>query len=234
MSYSPIAFLGSSQSLIALSSSNKQTNKQTNMVDFPVNYKENLLERIGGASSLDFLVISYCERIQDDPNLKQFYGNFNLKSLTVFQKELVMAALVKPDSEEDAATLKARVALRHYRLFELGLNESDFDTLVGHFSGALRDCWLTEDVVELCETYFTELRPIFKENGKSMQRNAFHSQDTQDRLSESMRETKARNAVKDFDRLCKSEEFQLPANLSEKQPKKKTFFSFLQTNKRKV
>jgi truncated hemoglobin YjbI len=189
-----------------------------------VTYKENLLERIGGASSLDFLIISYCERIQDDPTLELFFGNFNLKSLTVFQKELVMAALVKPDSEDIAATIKARVALRHYRLFELGLNESEFDTLVGHFSGALRDCWLTEDVVELCETYFTELRPIFKENGNSIQQNAYHTQDTEDRLSNSMRETQARNAVKDFDRLCHSDQFTLSLP-SKQQPKKKTFFS---------
>jgi hypothetical protein len=201
------------------------------MVAFPVNYKDNLLERIGGMSSLDFVIISYCERILDDPNLERFYGNFNLKNLTVFQKQLVMAAIVMPDSEDNAATLKGRVVLRHYRLFELGLNESDFDTLVGHFSGALRDCWLTEDVVELCETHFTELRPIFKENGKSIQRNASHLQDTQDRLSVSMKETEARNAFKHYDRLCKSEEFQLPANFSAKKPKKKKFFSFLQTNK---
>lgn len=196
-------------------------------------YKHNLLERIGGTSNLDFLIISFCERIQDDSTLKKFYGNFDLPSLIVFQKELLMAALVEPATESDAENLRTRAALRHYALFERGLNKTHFDMLAVHFSGSLRDCWLNDDVVADCEKCFGELRPMFKEHGKTVKMMADQSKDDHDRLSESMRETIAHKAIiKDFDRLCRSEEF---LSKSSSQPqKKKNFMSFLQKNKRKV
>lgn len=129
------------------------------MVSHPVKYKDDLLERIGGTGIFDFLIISFSERIHDDPRLSRFYGNFSLDHLIAFQKELLMAALLEHASEEDAHNVLTRVTLRHYRLFELGLNEDHFDSLCHHFSCGLHDCWVPSDVAKDCETHFRSLRP---------------------------------------------------------------------------
>lgn len=193
-------------------------------------YKDNLLRRIGGMSSLEFLVISYCTRIQDDASLQQFYGNCALKNLITIQKEFLMAALLK---SSDEAQSKSRAAIRHYRLFELGLNETHFDALFNHFSGSLRDCWLASDVIEDCEKHFNSLRPVFQEHGSSMKQREIDSEDNHRRFSESMRIQKA---IKDFDKLNSSEEFNLKdaSFYSKHQSKSKSRTprrSFLQTNK---
>lgn len=177
------------------------------MVVAPVYFKDNLLERIGGASNFDFLIISYSERIQDDESLHRFYGHIQLYNLNAFQKELVSAALIQPTSKSSADALKTRVALRHYRLFDLGFNETHFDALSRHFSHALLDCWQDDDVIVLCEKYFQEMRPIFVRNSCSAKRSAIAEQNTNDRLSLSLRETMAGNALDAAGRLCKSEQY---------------------------
>eukprot|EP00980_Cylindrotheca_fusiformis_P031565 scaffold26562_cov103-Cylindrotheca_fusiformis.AAC.1 len=129
-----------------------------------ITYKDNLFSRLGGTTGLDFLTISYCERIQDDPRLRSLFGKMKLNDLMALQKELIMIALLKPNA--NIANLKSRIVLRHYRLFELGMNETFFDILVNHFSGALHDSWQSREVVTLCVKYLVELRPIFQENSK--------------------------------------------------------------------
>lgn len=105
-----------------------------------VNYKDNLLERLGGSSNLDFIIISYCENIKDDPSLEPIFGRVKRKNLTVLERELIMASLVKAESTSAAKALYGRVALRHRQLFAIGLNETHFDILFHHFSDALRGC----------------------------------------------------------------------------------------------
>eukprot|EP00980_Cylindrotheca_fusiformis_P030343 scaffold24669_cov98-Cylindrotheca_fusiformis.AAC.1 len=136
------------------------------MVAPPITYKDNLFTRLGGTNAFDFLIICHCERIQNDPTLYSLFGEMKLSDLMALQKELITVALLKPSSNISA--LKSRMVLRHYRLFELGLNETHFDMVVKHFSGALYDSWQSDEVVELCVRYLVELRHIFQENGMAM------------------------------------------------------------------
>eukprot|EP00980_Cylindrotheca_fusiformis_P012250 scaffold2986_cov82-Cylindrotheca_fusiformis.AAC.2 len=208
------------------------------MVATPIKYKDNLFERIGGVCNVDFLIISYCERIQDDKSLSRFYGNFDMKSLIALEKELVMAAIIEPSSKSEASNILSRVALRHYQLFEQGLNQTHFDALANHFSGGLRDCWLADDVVADCEKYFGGLRSLFEEHGKSATRSVARSQNANERLSLSMRESinvrENMAMLKDLDRLCRSEEYKMPSSTTDASANTPKPRSFLQKLVRRV
>lgn len=163
------------------------------------NYKDNLLSRIGGSYSLNFLVISWCKHIQEDSSLKEFYGDYSLDNLTGLQQKLLMAAFVEPANKAEAKNLRSRVTMQHYRLFESGLNETHFDKLSVHFSSALRDCWQSNDVIEDCEKYFKELRSLFHGNG------FLDSASSHRRLSDALMENVAMKAIEEYER-SKSED----------------------------
>ncbi|CAJ1930957.1 unnamed protein product [Cylindrotheca closterium] len=133
------------------------------MQSYPnVHFKDNIIERMGGSSSLNMLVVSFCENIKDDPSLAQYFGNFAFKDLSVLEEELLMAALVESEGENDIQSRRSRVALRHFRLFESGLNEHHFDRISKHLKYALEDCWAPEDVIQDCGRHFAGLRPLFE------------------------------------------------------------------------
>lgn len=127
-----------------------------------VHFKDNIIERIGGSSNLNLLVVSFCEYIKEDPSLVEFNGNLAFKDLSTMEEELLMAALVETEGETEAQTRRSRVALRHFRLFQSGLNELHFDVLSKHLKYALEDCWASDDVIQDCERHFASLRPIFE------------------------------------------------------------------------
>ena len=92
--------------------------------------------------------------------------------------------------------------MSHYRLFEMGLNETHFDRLKEHFTSSLYDCWIEDDVIEISKKHFKNLRIIFKENGKNHLREAINQQVDDDLLSLSMREDlNLREAKEIFDNL---------------------------------
>ncbi|CAJ1930959.1 unnamed protein product [Cylindrotheca closterium] len=117
---------------------------------------------MGGSSNLNMLVVSFCESIKEDPSLSEFFGNFAFKDLSVLEEELLMAALVEPEGENEIQSRRSRVALRHYQLFQSGLNERHFDVLSKHLKFALEESWVSEDVIQDCERHFASLRPIFE------------------------------------------------------------------------
>lgn len=130
-------------------------------------YNDHVVERMGGEATFDFLVVSYCERIQGDPRMGRFFGSLTLHSLTFLQKELVLTAFLKPTDDNDADSMKSKVTLKFTPIFELGLNETHFDILSSHFSDALYDCSSKPDVIQKCQKLFDTLLPFFRENANS-------------------------------------------------------------------
>lgn len=171
-----------------------------------VEYKDDLINRMGGEENFDFLVISFSERIQDDRSLSNFFGNFDLKSLTYLMKELLLAALLEPNTKNDVDALKRKVSLRFHRLFEMGFNERHFDVIKEHLSGALHDCWSRDDVIEPCKEHFAELRDIFQTHGKAVLRMEITQKRQEEEFSQSLREYGSLLGVSlDADRLIQSE-----------------------------
>lgn len=136
---------------------------------YPLLYKDNLLEKLGGSNQFDFLVLTYCEAVQDDPKLKRFFGNYTLRELMEAQRVLLDAAFLQITPERTEDYVRNSVVLKNYNLFERGMNEKHFDRLLKHFTGALRDCWVQDDVLDLCTKYFTEVRSIFEDHGRRVE-----------------------------------------------------------------
>ena len=157
-------------------------------------FKDDIMKLCGGDTFFEFLVLSYCERIQEDEDLDYFFGNFDLKSLISLQKTLLFAAFIEEPTKNDDDNihinkeyLHGRVTLLFHRLFEMGLNDIHFDMMRKHFLGALLDCWSGKNLVQICNKHLEELRYIFQENGKEMIQLKKKQKAVEDQLSESMR-----------------------------------------------
>ena len=95
-------------------------------------YKDNLIEQVGGTNQFDFVILTYCEAVQDDPKLKRFFRNYNLKELMKLQKVLLDAAFLKTTPEMTDADVRNNVILKNYTLFEAGFNAVHFDRLTSN------------------------------------------------------------------------------------------------------
>ena len=128
-------------------------------------YKDDIIEKIGGQSQFDFVIIDYCENIQEDPRLEYFFGHLDLQVLIQLQKHFLDAVLLDLPQKE-ASALKNHLILKYYGLWHMGMNERYFELLEGHFLEALRDCWVENSVLQQCQKRFEELRPLFQRTGK--------------------------------------------------------------------
>ena len=110
-------------------------------------YKNDIVERMGGEgqSSFNFAVMNFCNMISTDKNLEEFYGSFDQESLHAMITELLDLAF---EQHPDYFQLEPAIALRYFRMFELGFNETHFDMLVEHFEVALCDAWIEQEVVD--------------------------------------------------------------------------------------
>ena len=133
------------------------------------NYKDNLLELVGGQCQFDFVVIKYCENIQDD-HVNVFFADLDLNQLMAMQKEFLNAALLD-QSQEDTAAAMGRLAVQYQTLWQRGLNDQHFDTLKAHFIEALRDCWVQEKLVAIFDAHYETLRPLFQQGNNKEQSN---------------------------------------------------------------
>lgn len=131
------------------------------------NYKDNLIKKIGGRSQYDFVVIKYCEYIQNDPRVIFFFDNLMLSDLIELQKQLLDAAFLNLSLAE-SEVMMSNVTLQCHMLWRMGLNERYFEVMKGHFVEALRDCWVEESVVQIFERHYEGLRPMFQHKNEKV------------------------------------------------------------------
>ena len=123
-------------------------------------FKDNLIEMVGGESQFNFLVISFCEKIQKDKSLKLFYGGLEMSSLVSLQKSMILSVILDV-SPEEAEAMRSKLILRHHLMFQQGFREKHFDILENHFTDAMCDVWLDQKAMKLCTKHFQSLRSIF-------------------------------------------------------------------------
>ena len=130
--------------------------------------KPNLTEQLGG-SQLDFLLLTFCEIIKEDSELRVLFSHMTFDQLYSTMRNLVMAAF-----KTDLFDAKARngVVIRNYALFELGINSSDFQKIKAHFEHALRMSWVEEQLLKECSRCFGALQSIIEGEGAALRHTA--------------------------------------------------------------
>ncbi|KAL3932078.1 MAG: hypothetical protein SGBAC_011015 [Bacillariaceae sp.] len=127
-------------------------------------YRDNLIERMGGEAAFEFLVLSYCERLEDDQRLHRYFKDLKLQRMTLLHKELILMAVLRPNAENDFEALARRVASTFSPLFALGMNEGHFEIMESHFSAAVYECLSQADVIQSCLRLFSNLVTFFQDN----------------------------------------------------------------------
>ena len=121
------------------------------------------LERIGGESQYDFLIMTFCDSILEDAALQGFFQNFEMEAMAALMKRflgITFQSSARLDvTDED---VRGKIVLRNYALFEMGLSQTHFEQLQSHFEFALHDSWLEEEVMNECKGRFNDLRKVFE------------------------------------------------------------------------
>ncbi|CAJ1949935.1 unnamed protein product [Cylindrotheca closterium] len=135
--------------------------------------KINFLQDVVGDSQYDFLIMTFCDSIFEDSDLKFFFQGFDVEVMAALMKRLLNITFQSSSRidifDEDT---RSKIVLRNYALFEMGLNEKQFEKLESHFEFALRDAWLDAELVDECKQRFSDLRKVFQMEGKEFEHAA--------------------------------------------------------------
>lgn len=130
-----------------------------------VAYKDNLIECFGGMAQYEMIILEFSCRLKDDKRLHHLYGDFDIASLVLFQRETLDWAFTLHNSVADRNKAEDRVMLHHYRLLENGLSNEHYKLVCFHFVEALRDSWVDETVIALAVKHLKCLQIIFGDLG---------------------------------------------------------------------
>ncbi|KAL3935585.1 MAG: hypothetical protein SGBAC_008924 [Bacillariaceae sp.] len=125
-------------------------------------FKNNIVQKLGGEDHFQFLVISFCERIRNDPLLKRSYKGLDEKGLIELQKDMILTSFLDV-SPSEYQILRSKLFLRHHVIFQEGVPEKHYEALEENFVCAMRDVWVDEEVLELCKTHFGVIRSFLED-----------------------------------------------------------------------
>ncbi|KAL3937549.1 MAG: hypothetical protein SGBAC_007373 [Bacillariaceae sp.] len=130
-------------------------------------FKDNIVQKLGGEDQLQFLIISFCERIRNDRLLKKVYRGLDEKSLIALQKNMILTSFLDV-SPSEYELLRNKLLLRYHFIFQEGVPKKHYEALEENFVCAMRDAWVDEEVLELCKTLFGTSIRSFLEDCSSM------------------------------------------------------------------
>ena len=132
--------------------------------------KVDLLDEIGGEAQFDFVIMTFCELIQEDSSLGPLFKGIHVDTLVDLMKNLLDATLdiVSSHSAQNEST-RNRIVMKNYAIFELGLNKSHFAKMKVHYESALHDAWVEDEVFSECMHRFEYLESILEEEGKDFE-----------------------------------------------------------------
>ncbi|CAJ1960428.1 unnamed protein product [Cylindrotheca closterium] len=134
-----------------------------------VSPKDDLIEEIGGKEQYDFLILSFCEKIQEESELEEIFCHLDTEVLASRMNSLVDVAFALTESRCQDEKLRNDVLLKNYSLLELGLYASHFEILQQMFEAALHESWIEAEAFDRCKTRFEMLRNIIAEDGVGME-----------------------------------------------------------------
>ncbi|CAJ1970349.1 unnamed protein product [Cylindrotheca closterium] len=131
-----------------------------------------LTEQIGGESAFNYLIMTFSETVLQDLELQVAFKGMDAEVLADHMTNLIkMVFGYSCKSSMVSSSVRGRVVLRNYALFELGLSRSQLRKLQLHFEAAMVDSMVEGDVFEHCKERFTDLCIIFDAEKRGLQQS---------------------------------------------------------------
>jgi hemoglobin len=118
-----------------------------------------LFERIGGAPAILATVDEMYDRILNDPTLTPFFQDTDMASQKMHQRQFLTIAFGGVKADIDIAKY---ITEKHAKSFSLGLNETHFDSVVGHVVDSLASLNVPTELIEEVGGIVGPLRPLFE------------------------------------------------------------------------
>lgn len=139
-----------------------------------------MLEKLGGKEVLAAATDQFYNRQVNDERLQKFFHGTDLAILKWHQFNLMSIAFTAVPESFDVNHL---ILVRHTRLFDKGLDETDYDRVMEHFTGTLQDMDISPDLIEDAYNVVSPLRAVF-EQGADEARNRQKRQRRRDVLTQ--------------------------------------------------
>mmetsp|Transcript_7907 Transcript_7907/g.16729 ORF Transcript_7907/g.16729 Transcript_7907/m.16729 type:complete len:416 (-) Transcript_7907:184-1431(-) len=125
--------------------------------------EESLLSKIGGEGALTAAVDEFYERLIADLDLKPFFEGIDVEQLKEHQHKFMKMAFTKIPESIDVEKFMYE---KHSRLFLMGLDETHFDAVAGHFIGTLNCLNVPQKLIDEAVSTIAPLRPIFEKGAE--------------------------------------------------------------------
>ena len=142
----------------------------------------NWVDRLGGTSTFNCVVMDICKQIQLDDDLQSVYGVYSLKGLMSFFHLFFTTIFDFDDCNKvggsdvvqqiDDVQVNVIVGM-HSKLLKKGLNESHFDMLVCYFESALQDAWVKDHIVNDATYLLKSFRDAFKPKNEEQEQHIY-------------------------------------------------------------
>jgi hemoglobin len=125
--------------------------------------KHHLLTHIGGPPALQATVEIFYEKIIADESLAKFFEGVNMESLKIHQHRFLTLVLTEIPKDLDMGRILSGT---HARLFDMGLNETHFDSVAGHLVASLKNLEVQDKMINEVVAVLAPLRPVFENGAK--------------------------------------------------------------------
>jgi hemoglobin len=116
-------------------------------------------EAVGGGAAVSAVVNDFYERVLDDPQLAPYFEDVDMARLKRHQVLLVTKVLGGPDNYTGRPLDEAHEGL--------GITSDDFNAVVGHLAGAMKDAGVPDDIIGRAGAAVVATEPDIVESGST-------------------------------------------------------------------
>ena len=116
-------------------------------------------EAVGGGAAVSAVVNDFYERVLDDPQLVPYFEGVDMARLKRHQVLLVTKVLGGPDNYTGRPLDEAHEGL--------GITSDDFNAVVGHLAGAMKDAGVPDDIIGRAGAAVVATEPDIVESGST-------------------------------------------------------------------
>ena len=114
-------------------------------------------EVFGGGPAVSAVVNDFYERVLGDPQLAPYFEGVDMSRLKRHQVLLVTKVLGGPDNYNGRPLDEAHAGL--------GIDSDDFNAVVGHLAGAMKDAGVPDDIIGRAGAAVAATEPAIVESG---------------------------------------------------------------------